>query len=58
MEGSLATVACLSENAEACPRAAQCRTLPLWAEYDAMVRDFFYRKKRSVLTVKPGVTQN
>ena len=58
MEGSLATVACLSENAEACPRAAQCRTLPLWAEYDAMVRDFFYRKKLSDLTVKPGVTQN
>lgn len=52
MEGSLATVACLSADAEACPRAAQCRTLPLWAEYDRMVHDFFYRKKLSDLTEK------
>ena len=49
MEGSLATVACLAPNAEACPRAAACKTLPLWSEYDRMVHDFFYSKRLSDL---------
>ena len=49
MEGSLATVACLAPNAEPCPRAAACKTLPLWSEYDKMVHDFFYSKKLSDL---------
>ena len=53
MEGSLATVACLSADAEACPRAAGCRTLPLWAEYDRLVHDFFYHKKLSDLLSEP-----
>ena len=29
-EESLSPVACLDEDADACPRAAMCRTLPLW----------------------------
>jgi Rrf2 family protein len=45
MEGSLATVACLSEGAPECPHAAECPTLPLWAEYDKMTHDYFYGKK-------------
>ena len=49
MEGSLASVACLAENADACPRASTCRTLPLWSEYDKVVHDFFYQKKLSDL---------
>ena len=49
MEGSLASVACLAGNAEACPRASSCRTLPLWSEYDKVVHDFFYQKKLSDL---------
>lgn len=44
MEGSLATVACLADGAVPCPRAAECETLPLWAEYDKMTHDFFYGK--------------
>ncbi len=44
MEGSLATVACLAKNAQPCPRADRCKTLPLWAEYDKMVHDYFYGK--------------
>ena len=44
MEGSLATVACLSGDAESCHRAACCKTLPMWAEYDKMVHDYFYGK--------------
>lgn len=44
MEGSLSTVACLADDAVPCPRAADCRTLPLWSEYDRLTRDFFYSK--------------
>ncbi len=29
-EGDLAPVACLAEGAPPCPRAAECRTLPMW----------------------------
>ena len=48
-EGSLATVACLSAGENPCPRAADCPTLPLWAEYDRMTHDYFYGKKLSDL---------
>ncbi|MCR4683895.1 MAG: Rrf2 family transcriptional regulator [Lachnospiraceae bacterium] len=49
MEGSLATVACLEDGAEKCPRAECCPTLPMWAEYNQMIHDFFYGKKLSDL---------
>ena len=52
MEGSLATVACLEKNAAPCPRASQCRTLPMWREYDQIVHDFFYSKRLSDLMIK------
>lgn len=45
MEGSLASVACLSSSAAPCPQAEGCPTLPLWAEYDRLTRDFFYSKR-------------
>lgn len=48
-EGSLAVVACLAEDAEKCPRASKCKTLPLWTEFDKMVYDYFYSKKLSDL---------
>ena len=48
-EGSLAAVSCLSCGAAPCPRAADCQTLPLWSEYDALTRDFFYGKRLSDL---------
>lgn len=44
-EGSLASVACLASDAESCPRAGKCKTLPLWHEYDRLTHDFFYSKK-------------
>ena len=47
MEGSLSAVACLSPGAVPCPRAAVCRTLPLWEEYDRLTRDFFFGKRLS-----------
>ncbi len=44
MEGTLATVACLEKDAPPCPRAAECKTLPMWKEYDEKMHDFFYGK--------------
>ncbi len=44
MEGSLATVACLVKGAPPCHRAAECKTLPLWTEFDKIVHDYFYGK--------------
>ena len=49
-EGPLAPVACLSEGQEPCARAADCPTLPLWAEYDKLTHDFFFGKRLSALT--------
>ena len=45
MEGSLASVACLADDAQVCPRASSCETLPLWEEYDRLTHDFFYGKR-------------
>ena len=44
MVGPLSAVACLTADAEPCPKAADCRTLPLWTEYDKLTHDFFYGK--------------
>lgn len=41
-EGTLASVACLGNDADNCPREGICKTLPMWKKYDAMVHDFFY----------------
>ena len=49
MEGTLSSVACLAEPSVVCPRKENCPTLPLWTEFDRMVRDFFYGKKLSDL---------
>lgn len=39
-EESLAPVSCLEPGAEVCPRAAECRTLPLWRGLDRVIRDY------------------
>jgi len=48
-EGPMAPVACLAAGSEPCPRAAECRSLPLWAEYDRITHDYFFGKKLSDL---------
>ncbi|MBQ4227576.1 MAG: Rrf2 family transcriptional regulator [Clostridia bacterium] len=48
-EGPLSSVACLVQGAEPCPRAHECQTLPVWAEFDRMTHDFFYSKRLSDL---------
>ena len=40
-EGDLAPVACLGCGAQPCPRAAMCRTLPMWERYYKLTNDFF-----------------
>ena len=40
-EGELAPVACLERGAKPCPRAAECRTLPMWKKYYAMTNELF-----------------
>ncbi len=45
MEGSIAPVSCVGKGADKCPHASECRTLPMWTEYDNMIHDFFYGKK-------------
>lgn len=45
MEGSLAPVACLLDDAKPCLREEYCQTLPMWKEFYTLVHDFFYGKK-------------
>lgn len=52
-EGTLAAVACLEKGAPPCPRAAECRTLAMWKEYDQLTRDYFFHKSLSDLIRKP-----
>lgn len=40
-EGTLATVACLSQASIDCPRKENCKTLPMWKQFDHMVYDYF-----------------
>ena len=39
-ELSLSPVACLEKGAKPCPRADECRTLPLWKGLDKVVMDY------------------
>ena len=39
-EDSMAPVACLESGSEACPRAAECRTLSLWRGLDKVINDY------------------
>ena len=40
-EGDLAPVSCLCTGAAPCPRAAFCKTLPMWKGYEKMEKDYF-----------------
>lgn len=48
-EGSMATVACLEEGAEICPRMEKCKTVSMWRGYDKLVNDYFSKIKISDL---------
>ena len=51
-EGTLAPVTCLEENAETCPRSAECKTLPMWEKLDTIFSNYLYSVKISDL-LKP-----
>lgn len=40
-EGDLAPVACLECGAVPCSRAGDCRTLPMWSEFNELVNNYF-----------------
>lgn len=40
-EGNFAPVSCLGRDAAPCPRATDCRTLPMWQAFDTLVNEFF-----------------
>ena len=40
-EDSMAPVSCLSPGAPPCPRAAECRTLPVWEGYQKLTENYF-----------------
>lgn len=39
-EGELVPVACLEEDAQTCPRAEECVTLPLWQGLNRLIQDY------------------
>lgn len=43
-EGTLAPVACLKRGSSECPNISFCRTIPMWKEYDEMIRGFFFSR--------------
>ena len=43
-EGDLAPVACLECGANPCSRTAECRTLPMWKELDAIINNYLDNK--------------
>jgi len=49
LEGTMAPVACLEDDAKDCPREGFCKTLPMWTEFYMLERDFFFGKKLSDL---------
>lgn len=53
-EGDLAPVACLQAGAKPCPRAAECRTLPLWKGYHEQTLAYFGGVTLADLMRSPG----
>ncbi len=39
-EGSLAPIACLSDDPNTCNRAASCKTLPMWMGLEKVIEDY------------------
>ena len=52
-EGSLAPVACLESSPNLCPRAGECRTLPLWQGLNKVIDDYLEGITLAELTAAP-----
>ena len=48
-EETLCSVACLADPDYVCSRKSFCATLPMWKEFDSIVRDYFDSRKLSDL---------
>ena len=53
-EGTLAPVACLEQNAEPCPREAECRTISMWSKLDELIEGFLDSVSLADLMKKNG----
>lgn len=40
-EGDLAPVSCLACDADTCPKAKKCKTLPMWSRFNSIINDYF-----------------
>ena len=54
IEGSLAPVSCLENGTVSCPRAGECRTLPLWTELDHLINNYLDSVTLSDLMAQSG----
>ena len=41
-EGTLAPVSCLDDTPNKCPRAAECKTLPIWEKLNTIIGNYLY----------------
>ncbi len=55
-EESLAPVACIDQNAPACPRAPECRTLSMWCGLDQVISGYLDKITLADLS-RPEVVQ-
>ena len=49
-EGSFAPVSCLETEVNICPRAAECKTLDIWKNFEKLIEDYFQGIKLDSLT--------
>ena len=49
-EGSFAPVSCLETEVNTCPRAAECKTLDIWKNFERLIEDYFQGIKLDSLT--------
>lgn len=54
IEGPLAPVSCLENEKNTCPRAAECRTLPMWQKLDSLINDYLDSVTLADLAVQEG----
>jgi len=41
-EDSLAPVSCLNDNPNKCPKAKECKTLPMWENMNRMIQNYLF----------------
>jgi Rrf2 family protein len=57
-EGSLAPVACLDDTPNLCPRAQDCKTLPVWQGLHRVVKEYLSSITVAEVAHQPGDTMD